>query len=69
MKVQNSEQIDASILHDLRQIKKNLKMLSKNQLINLVFQQMNMSMEMQNANKVLLEKLKQYEESKKNENT
>lgn len=57
----NSEEIDASVLQDLQELKRNLKKLSKNQLINLVFQQMNMSMEMQNINKVLAERLKEME--------
>lgn len=38
-------------------LKKSLKALSKNQLISLVIQQVNLAIEQQNINKILLEKM------------
>jgi hypothetical protein len=52
------EDLDIEILQDLRTMKRELKKLSKNQLINLVFNQMNMAMEQKTANEALIEKLK-----------
>lgn len=49
--------VDAS-LAQVRQLKRTLKQLSKNQLIQLVLQQVNETIEQQNINKVLLEQLK-----------
>lgn len=45
-------------------LKKTLKQLSKNQLIVLVFQQMNEAINQQNINKVLLQELKELKEGK-----
>lgn len=42
-----------------RKIKQSLKNLSKNQLIQLLLEQVNFSIEQQNINRVLLEKLKE----------
>lgn len=50
---------DAEALQALRDMKHQLKQLSKNQLIQLLFQQANFAQEQQNINKVLLEKLKE----------
>ena len=46
-------------------LKKTLKQLSKNQLIVLVFQQMNEAINQQNINKVLLQELNELKEGKK----
>jgi hypothetical protein len=48
----------AALVHDSQMLRKTLKRLGKNQLIQLVFQQMNLAIEQQNINKVLLEDLK-----------
>jgi hypothetical protein len=55
----NKEQakLDAEVLHDLRMIRKELKKLSKNQIINVALDQMNRYMEQKQANEILLEKL------------
>lgn len=57
------EEIDAEIYKDLRTLQKEMKKLSKNQLIKLVLNQMQIAMEQQNINQVLLEKLKETENS------
>jgi hypothetical protein len=57
LKEMSSEEIDASLVEDLRALKKKLKNLSKNQLIALVFDQMNRYMEQKQANEALMEKM------------
>ena len=49
------------MLNQNRRIKSTLKQLSKNQLIKLLVEQVNLAVEQQNINKVLLEKLKEQE--------
>lgn len=51
----------AASMAQVRQLKRTLKQLSKNQLIQLVLQQVNETIEQQNINKVLLEQLKSKE--------
>lgn len=53
----SKEELDASLAEDLRALKKRLKNLSKNQLIALVFDQMNRYMEQRQANEAMAEKL------------
>lgn len=71
MKPQNNEEqvIDAEALHAFRDVKKALKNLSKNQLILLVLQQMNIAVEQQNINKMLMEDLKKIGESNESTNS
>jgi len=54
------------LLDQMARLKKSLKALSKNQLITLVIQQVNIAVEQQNINKVLLEKMKNQTEESKN---
>lgn len=63
------EEIDAEIFRDLRALKKSLKQLSKNQLINVVFDQMNRNMEQRQANEILLEQLEELKNGENNEDT
>lgn len=51
------QQLDAEVLQDLQTIKRELKKLSKNQLITVVFQQMNFGMEQKTANELLLSRV------------
>jgi len=54
-----SPEIEAQLIEQGIQLKKTLKQLSKNQLIVLVFQQMNEAINQQNINKVLLAELQE----------
>lgn len=45
------------LMQQASKLKKTLKSLSKNQLVALVIQQVNIAVEQQNINKILLEKL------------
>lgn len=56
------EEQAAEIAHELAVLRKTLKSLSKNQLIQLVLQQVNKVIEHQNINKVLVDRLKEKEE-------
>lgn len=49
----------AAIIEQTRRMKRTLKQLSKNQLIQLLVEQVNITIEQQNVNKVLLEKMKE----------
>ena len=59
----SNEELDLEIAQDLRELKKRLKQLSKNQLISLVFDQMNRYMEQRQANEALLEKMGEVNET------
>lgn len=54
----------AQLISEVREVKKTLKQLSKNQLIALVLQQTNQALEQQNLNKFLVEKLNKLEGKK-----
>lgn len=53
-----SKEQQGQVLQETLQLKKTLKNLSKNQLILLLMQQVNLAVEMQNINKVLLDEVK-----------
>jgi hypothetical protein len=63
---QLSREQELEILQQTTQLKKTLKQLSKNQLIALVLQQVNLTTEQQNINRILLDQIKESE--KENEN-
>jgi hypothetical protein len=63
---QLSREQELEILQQTTQLKKTLKQLSKNQLIALVLQQVNLTIEQQNINRILLDQIKESE--KENEN-
>jgi hypothetical protein len=54
-------------LSRISEMKKTLKGLSKNQLILLVIQQVNVSLDQQNINKILMRQLEELKGDKKNE--
>jgi len=54
-----TEEETMSLVTEGRKIKSALKQLSKNQLIQLLLEQVNYATEQQNINKVLLEKIKE----------
>lgn len=56
-----SKEQEGQIVMETAQLKRTLKSLSKNQLIVLLLQQVNLAVEQQNVNKVLLERLKELE--------
>lgn len=56
---QLSEADALAMVEEGRRMKAALKQLSKNQLIRLLIEQVNFSIEQQNVNKVLLERLKE----------
>lgn len=62
------EQLDdtdmATLIEQTRRMKKTLKQLSKNQLIQLLVEQVNQTIEQQNINKVLLDQLKEKKDAK-----
>lgn len=55
----NDEIMEAEVRHDLAALRRELKKLSKNQLVRQIFLQMRAAVEQQNINKVLMEKLKE----------
>lgn len=55
------EKMYKEIAEQTRVLRRTLKRLSKNQLIEQLFVQVNLCVEQQNINKVLLERLKTYE--------
>lgn len=57
MKTRLDEEEVGQIIEETKNLKKSLKKLSKNQLILLLMQQVNLAVEMQNINRVLVEKL------------
>ena len=61
MQTKLNEEQELQLMQETRELKRTLKGLSKNQLILLLMQQVNIAVEMQNVNKVLLEKLKELE--------
>jgi hypothetical protein len=61
MRTKLNEEEVGQIVEETRSLKKSLKNLSKNQLILLLMQQVNIAVEMQNLNKVLVEKLRAHE--------
>lgn len=54
---ESQEDLDNQLMTEMRTMRKQLKRLSKNQLISIVFEQMGLNMEQRQANEVLLEKL------------
>jgi len=58
------EEAQQEIMDSALHLKRSLKRLSKNQLIQLLVQQVNFSTEQQNVNKVLLERLQKFEGNK-----
>jgi hypothetical protein len=64
----SEEEIMAEAAHDIAVLKKTLKRLGKNQLIQLVLQQMNLAIEHQNINRVLLAQMESLKEQKGDSN-
>lgn len=60
-----SEEDEALILQQTREIKKHLKMLSKNQLVQLLMQHVNLLTEQKAINKILLDRVKAAEGEQK----
>jgi len=55
MKTDNQQQVDMDIEDNIQILRKTFKTYSKNQLINMLIQQMIIAIDNQNANKVLFE--------------
>lgn len=67
MKVNSEIDLRKQVVNEVREVKKALKQLSKNQLIALVLQQTNIALEQQNLNKQLVEELDKVKETKNEE--
>jgi Glu-tRNA(Gln) amidotransferase subunit E-like FAD-binding protein len=61
---QLSEEQKKELLREIALLKRTLKQLGKNQLIQLVLQQMNLAIEQQNINKLLIEQLNELTKGK-----
>jgi hypothetical protein len=68
MRAENNLELDdidmQRLLEETRKMKRTLKQLSKNQLIQLLVEQVNINIEHQNINRVLLEKMKEVSDVK-----
>jgi hypothetical protein len=54
MKLSEKQEADLELVGKVRELKKTFKTLSKNQLVDLLLRQVGISIDQQNANKVLM---------------